>query len=135
MSSIKIARTALISAGLSADKANAFMDKLNATFGSAWGCSSSGITSGAMLILPKANFGAFLDYRPLAADVTIHIPAGSLAPPVVAPIPPLILPAEADYFENDDGTFSCAYCNHKPYKTESACNRHIVAKHADKLEA
>ena len=127
MASIKVARTALAFAGIPVVKAQVFMDKLNVAFGLNWTCDASGIIAGGSLLLAKANFNAFLDEKPLMQDVTVNIPLAPLMPAAISP-------ADADYFENDNGTFSCAHCDHKPYKTEKACLKHVTAKHADKLE-
>jgi len=128
MASIKIARTALIAAGLPAMNAQAFMDKLNTVFGANWTCDASGICLGTQVLLPKANFMAFLAEKPGLADVTIKVSLPSPGPGVAVPV------EIADYYENDDGTYSCAHCNHKPYKREKDCVKHLQKKHADKLE-
>jgi len=123
MASIKVARTALAFAGIPVVKAQVFMDKLNATFGTNWTCNASGIVLGGNLLLSKYNFSAFLDARPLMQDVTVNIPLAPLGPVTIAP-------DDADYFENDNGTFSCAHCDHKPYKTEKACLKRMTTVHS-----
>ena len=126
MASIKVARTQLRNAGLSLSWAQEFTDKLNSAFGNGW-CShgNAGIGNGGTLLLPVSNIRAFL-VQGNAAPSVIALPSVSNVVAVNVEV--------ADYYENDNGTFQCNYCDHKPYKRERDCIRHLQTKHVDKVE-
>ena len=126
MASVKIARAALSIAGLSADYANQFTQKLNSTFGKYWNSTPNGIVdSSGNLLLAKNDFASFLTAGVYSTTPAVPDAAVAEAAPVED---------KPDYYEEKNGTFQCNHCDHKPYKREYDCIKHIESKHADMLE-
>ena len=133
MASIKIAKNALISAGISVDHAQEFMNKLNSAFGPDWSSGDAGIVLGPTVLLPKNEFKGFLAYKANMQDVVINITSPTI-PSAATTIVADVSVEAADYYELDNGKFQCNHCSHKPYARESSCIKHLESKHADKLE-
>ena len=112
MASIKVIRTELRKRNLNVGNAEALMGRLRAIYGSGW---------------TQGNLSNLLDTPSMPSFAN-----ASIAAPVIAP--PVIMTEKPDYFENPNGTFQCNHCDHKPYKREHDCIRHIENKHADLLE-
>lgn len=130
MAGIKVARSALLNAGMDVNVAQEFMDKANNVFGLNWACTPGGIGVGSNLLLSAVNFRAFLAARPLAPDVVISIPIPSAKPTSIIEVGLEV----ADYYETEAGKFQCNHCDRKPYAREASCIKHLETKHADKLE-